>query len=77
MSSYTPQTWVDGPAGNTPFSASRFNHIEQGIAALDAAALKPTDHNAARPATGFVLWTGGVLGAPPANAVAGDFWIPA
>lgn len=35
--SYTPQAWVDGSAGNTPISAARLLHIEQGIA--DAHAL--------------------------------------
>lgn len=34
---YTPQTWVDGPAGGTPISADRLTHIETGIDAIDAA----------------------------------------
>ena len=29
--SYEKQTWVDSPAETTPLSASRLNHIEQGI----------------------------------------------
>jgi peptidoglycan/xylan/chitin deacetylase (PgdA/CDA1 family) len=28
---YTKQTWVDGPAGNTPLSAARLQHIEDGV----------------------------------------------
>jgi hypothetical protein len=29
---YETQTWTDGPAGKTPLSASRLNHMESGIA---------------------------------------------
>src|SRR2546427_8658703 len=29
--SYTPQVWVDGPAGGTPITATRLNTIENGI----------------------------------------------
>ena len=29
---YDTQTWVDGPQGNTPLSAARLTHIEDGIA---------------------------------------------
>lgn len=28
---YDPQTWVDGEAGNTPMTAARFAHIEDGV----------------------------------------------
>lgn len=30
--SYTKQTWADGSAGGTPLSATRLNHIEDGLA---------------------------------------------
>jgi hypothetical protein len=35
---YTPQTWTDGDAVNTPISAARLSHIETGVAAVDTAA---------------------------------------
>lgn len=35
---YTPFTWKDGNAGGTPFTAARFNAIEQGIADAHATA---------------------------------------
>src|SRR5690606_30256804 len=28
---YEPQEWRDGPAGGTPITAERLNHIEQGV----------------------------------------------
>jgi len=34
---YTVQAWNDGPTGGTPVTAARLAHIEQGIAAVDAA----------------------------------------
>ena len=34
---YDPQTYVNGPGGGTPLSASRLNHTEQGIDGLDDA----------------------------------------
>lgn len=56
--SYTPQTWVDGVAGNTPISAARLGYMETGIQgahtlvqALDDAAMQPAD-------IGLVGWTG-------------------
>jgi hypothetical protein len=30
--SYTKQTWLNGPDGNTPVDADRLNHMEDGIA---------------------------------------------
>ncbi|AER47669.1 head fiber protein [Mycobacterium phage Dori] len=35
---YTKQTWADGQAGNTPITAARLNHIEDGVAAATTAA---------------------------------------
>ena len=29
--SYTEQTWVNGPGGGTPLSATRLNHLEDGV----------------------------------------------
>lgn|SRR5690606_731489 len=34
---YSKQTWVNGEAGATPLSAARLNHLEDGVAAVDAA----------------------------------------
>lgn len=31
---YSKQTWVDGVEGNTPVTAARLNHMEDGIAGL-------------------------------------------
>lgn len=36
--SYTPQQWVDFPAGGTPISAARLNHMEDGIASAGSSA---------------------------------------
>jgi hypothetical protein len=35
---YSKQTWSDGAGAGTPINATRLNHIEDGIAAADAAA---------------------------------------
>jgi hypothetical protein len=35
---YQPQTWIDGPGGNTPINAARLTYMENGIAAAAAAA---------------------------------------
>lgn len=35
---YTKQTWVDGPGGGTPLSATRLNHMEDGIDVAEAQA---------------------------------------
>ncbi|WP_166905920.1 hypothetical protein [Mycobacterium sp. DL440] len=35
---YSKQTWADGSGGGTPITAARLNHIEDGVAAADAAA---------------------------------------
>lgn len=32
---YVKQTWVNGPSGNTPLSADRLNHMEDGIEDAD------------------------------------------
>ena len=32
---YTKQTWADGEEGNTPITAARLNHIEDGVSAAD------------------------------------------
>lgn len=36
--SYTKQNWVDFPAGGTPISAARLNHMEDGIASAASTA---------------------------------------
>lgn len=36
--SYTKQQWVDFPAGGTPISAARLNHMEDGIASAGSSA---------------------------------------
>lgn len=36
--SYTKQSWADGPAGGTPISAARLNHMEDGIASASSSA---------------------------------------
>src|SRR5690606_3428879 len=33
---YEPQEWRDGPAGGTPITAERLNHIEQGVKGVAA-----------------------------------------
>ena len=33
---YEPQDWKNGREGGTPVSAARLNHIEQGIAGVEA-----------------------------------------
>lgn len=33
---YTPFEWADGEQGGTPITAERLNHIEQGIADVEA-----------------------------------------
>jgi hypothetical protein len=40
---YDPQTYVNGPGGGTPLSASRLNHTEQGIDGLDDAVQEIAD----------------------------------
>jgi hypothetical protein len=35
---YDKQVWVDKPTLTTPMSAARFNHLEDGVATVDAAA---------------------------------------
>lgn len=35
---YVPQTWVDGPDGETPISAARLTHLEAGLVAAAAVA---------------------------------------
>ena len=32
---YEPYTWADGEEGETPITAERLNHIEQGIAGVE------------------------------------------
>lgn len=32
---YEPYTWADGEEGETPITAERLNHIEQGIAEVE------------------------------------------
>ena len=54
---YNPQLWVDeGEVGETPMSADRFNHMEQGIAegGLDEEALAATLANPESSASGAV-----------------------
>lgn len=54
--SYNQQTWLDGAPGNTPLSADRLNHLEQGLSdtsvtAFNAAAAGlPSDY-------GYVSWS--------------------
>ena len=82
---YTPQTWTDGSAGNTPISAARLTVMENGIAAAstpNAAAitdstsvgrsvLTATDAGAARSA--IAAGTSSlVLGTASGTAAAGD-----
>jgi hypothetical protein len=44
---YIRQTWANGAAGSTPISATRLNHIEDGIEAIDvAAAFAPVEEDA-------------------------------
>jgi hypothetical protein len=33
---YQPQTWIDGPTGNTPINAARLTYIENGIATISS-----------------------------------------
>lgn len=35
---YLKQTWVDGPVGGTPLSATRLSHLEDGVAAVTSTA---------------------------------------
>lgn len=37
---YSKQSWINGPGGGTPMSASRLNHMEDGIAAAETVANK-------------------------------------
>lgn len=34
--SYTKQTWINGPDGQTPLDADRLNHMEDGIGAASS-----------------------------------------
>jgi hypothetical protein len=39
---YQKQTWYDGPTGNTPISAARLQHMEDGIGAIQGGLLSGT-----------------------------------
>lgn len=58
--SYTKQTWADGSAGNTPITAARLGHIEDGI--FDAAADADTAVGRVQPAWLFDVRDYGAVG---------------
>lgn len=77
---YAKQTWADDESGETPISAERLNHMEDGLDAAATQALTEalvihdgTIGGGVRP-TGYarVRWLGGT--ARPENALPGDLW---
>lgn len=81
---YVPQTWIDGPTGNTPVNAARLTYIENGIAtatALATSVVGPsgTILNTQPLLTTTTLQTGNYSPLPnqmvPCDATAGSFII--
>lgn len=68
--SYEKYDWQDGPEGDTPITADRLNHIEDGIAEHD---VDQDPHAKYLFVNGTKKLTVNTL--PPANPQIGDLWI--
>lgn len=67
---YNKYTWKDGPEGETPITADRLNHIEDGISNHDAVESNPHNQYLFSDAKKLT-----VASSPPQNPNVNDLWI--